>query len=67
LFFDVGSDLGTGSEVEGDPAGVRGKPGNGFGYGLGIRVQSPLGAIRVDYGLNDEGDGRFHFGIGEKF
>ncbi|KOR38054.1 MULTISPECIES: BamA/TamA family outer membrane protein [Planktothricoides] len=67
LFFDVGSDLGTGSEVDGDPAGVRGKPGEGFGYGLGIRVQSPLGAIRVDYGFNDEGDSRFHFGIGEKF
>ncbi len=67
LFFDVGSDLGTGGEVDGDPAGVRGKPGEGFGYGLGIRVQSPLGAIRVDYGFNDEGDSRFHFGIGEKF
>ncbi len=67
LFFDVGSDLGTGSDVSGNPAGVRGKPGEGFGYGLGIRVQSPLGAIRVDYGFNDEGDSRFHFGIGEKF
>jgi outer membrane protein insertion porin family len=67
LFFDVGTDLGTSTDVDGDPAGVRGKPGNGFGYGLGIRVQSPLGAIRVDYGLNDEGDTRFHFGIGEKF
>lgn len=67
LFFDVGSDLGTGVDVDGDPAGVRGKPGEGFGYGLGIRVQSPLGAIRVDYGFNDEGDSRFHFGIGEKF
>ncbi len=67
LFFDVGSDLGTASEVDGNPAGVRGKPGEGFGYGLGIRVQSPLGAIRVDYGFNDEGDSRFHFGIGEKF
>lgn len=67
LFFDVGTDLGTSTDVDGDPAGVRGKPGEGFGYGLGIRVQSPLGAIRVDYGLNDEGDSRFHFGIGEKF
>lgn len=67
LFFDVGSDLGTGSDVQGNPAGVRGKPGEGFGYGLGIRVQSPLGAIRIDYGFNDDGDSRFHFGIGEKF
>jgi outer membrane protein insertion porin family len=67
LFVDVGSDLGTGDNVPGDPAGVRDKPGFGFGYGLGVRVQSPLGAIRVDYGFNDEGDSRLHFGIGERF
>lgn len=67
LFFDAASDLGTGSEVPGDPAGVRGKPGSGFGYGLGVRIQSPLGPIRVDYGISDEGEGRFHFGLGERF
>ncbi len=67
LFFDVGSDLGTGSEVPGDPAGIRGKSGGGFGYGLGVRVQSPLGPIRIDYGFTDEGDSRLHFGIGERF
>jgi outer membrane protein insertion porin family len=67
LFVDVASDLGSGSDVPGDPAGVRGKPGNGVGYGLGIRVQSPLGPIRIDYGFNDEGNSRLHFGIGERF
>ncbi|HBB35003.1 MAG TPA: hypothetical protein DDZ80_00300 [Cyanobacteria bacterium UBA8803] len=67
LFVDFASDLGTGDNVPGDPAGVRGKPGSGFGYGVGIRVQSPLGPIRVDYGFNDEGDSRIHFGIGERF
>lgn len=67
LFVDVGSDLGTGDNVPGDPAGIRDKPGFGFGYGVGVRVQSPLGAIRVDYGFNDEGDSRLHFGIGERF
>ncbi len=67
LFFDVGTDLGSGSEVPGDPAGVRGKSGSGFGYGLGVRVQSPLGPIRIDYGFTDEGDSRLHFGIGERF
>ncbi|HIK27145.1 MAG: BamA/TamA family outer membrane protein [Oscillatoriaceae bacterium SKW80] len=67
LFFDVASDLGSGSSVLGDPAGVRGKPGSGFGYGLGVRVDSPLGPIRVDYGFNNEGGSRFHFGIGERF
>jgi outer membrane protein insertion porin family len=67
LFADVGSDLGTGDDVPGEPAEVRDKPGSGFGYGLGVRIQSPLGPIRVDYGINDEGEGRLHFGIGEKF
>ncbi len=67
LFVDVASDLGSGSDVPGDPAGVRGKPGSGVGYGLGIRVQSPLGPIRIDYGFNDEGNSRLHFGIGERF
>ena len=67
LFVDVGTDLGTGDNVPGNPAGAREKPGNGFGYGLGVRVQSPLGPIRVDYGFNDRGDTRLHFGIGERF
>lgn len=67
LFVDFASDLGTGDSVPGDPAGIRGKPGWGLGYGAGVRIQSPLGAIRIDYGLNNEGDSRVHFGIGERF
>jgi outer membrane protein insertion porin family len=67
LFVDFASDLGSGSSVPGNPAGVRGKPGNGLGFGLGVRVQSPLGPIRVDYGFNDDGSSRLHFGIGERF
>lgn len=67
LFVDVGTDLGTGDNVPGEPAEDRGKPGSGFGYGAGVRVQSPLGAIRVDFGVNDDGDSRIHFGIGERF
>lgn len=67
LFFDYATDLGSADTVLGEPAVVRGKPGNGFGYGLGVRVQSPLGPIRVDYAINDDGDSRIHFGIGERF
>lgn len=67
LFVDFGTDLGTASDVPGEPAEVRDKPGTGFGYGLGIRLQTPLGPIRLDYGINDDGDGRFHFGLGERF
>lgn len=67
LFADYGTDLGSGDDVPGNPAGVRGKPGSGFGYGAGVRVQTPLGALRLDYGLSDEGGSRFHFGFGERF
>ncbi len=67
LFVDAGTDLGTGKDVPGDPAGIRKKPGSGYGYGLGVRIQSPLGPIRIDYGINDTGDNQIHFGIGERF
>ncbi|MBD2022165.1 BamA/TamA family outer membrane protein [Leptolyngbya sp. FACHB-36] len=67
LFVDAATDFGSSDNVPGNPGGVRNKPGAGIGYGLGLRIQSPLGPIRIDYGLNDEGDSRFHFGIGERF
>ena len=67
LFADYGTDLGSGNSVPGNPAGVRNKPGNGGGFGLGLRVQSPLGNIRIDYGLGTNGGTQFTFGIGEKF
>lgn len=67
LFFDAASDLGTAKSVPGNPAGERGKPGSGFGYGVGVRVRSPLGAIRVDFGITDRGTSRIEFGIGERF
>jgi outer membrane protein insertion porin family len=63
LFFDVGSDLGSSTRA----AELLNKGGTGYGYGLGVRVQSPLGPIRVDYGINDDGDSRINFGIGERF
>ncbi|PAX60021.1 BamA/TamA family outer membrane protein [Brunnivagina elsteri] len=63
LFFDLGSDFGTTTR----PAEVLNKNGTGYGYGLGVRVQSPLGPIRIDYGISDEGDSRINFGIGERF
>ncbi|MEM7554022.1 MAG: BamA/TamA family outer membrane protein [Cyanobacteria bacterium P01_A01_bin.84] len=63
VFADFGSDLGTETRA----AEVLDKNGTGFGYGIGVRVQSPLGPIRVDYGLNDDGESRINFGIGERF
>jgi outer membrane protein insertion porin family len=67
VFADFASDLGTGDTVLGNPGGVRDKPGTGFGYGAGIRLNSPLGLIRADFGLNDQGESRLHFGIGQRF
>ncbi|NDJ15731.1 BamA/TamA family outer membrane protein [Myxacorys almedinensis A] len=67
LFLDAATDLGTGNNVPGDPGGVRGKPGSGFGYGVGVRVRSPLGPIRIDFGINDQGGNNIRFGFGERF
>ncbi len=37
-----------------------------LGYGLGIRVATPIGPLRLDYGFGDEGS-RAHFSIGHVF
>ncbi|MBD1858855.1 BamA/TamA family outer membrane protein [Leptolyngbya boryana CZ1] len=67
LFVDAATDLGSGDKVPGNPAGVRGKPGSGLGYGVGVRVRSPLGPIRIDFGWNDQGGNNIRFGFGERF
>ncbi|MEL6929407.1 MAG: BamA/TamA family outer membrane protein [Cyanobacteria bacterium J06600_6] len=67
LFFDYGTTLGSDDNVQGQPSLLRDLPGSGYGYGLGVRVQSPLGPIRVDYAISDDGDSEIQFGIGEKF
>lgn len=67
VFADYGSDLGTGNTVVNNSTGASSKPGNGFGYGAGLRLNSPLGLLRADYGINDQGEARLHFGIGHRF
>nr|WP_041933896.1 BamA/TamA family outer membrane protein [Gloeothece verrucosa] len=67
LFLDYGTTLGSQGAVPGKPGEVRDLPGSGFAYGVGVRIQSPVGPIRVDYGFNDQGDSRLNFGIGERF
>ncbi len=37
-----------------------------LGYGIGVRVLTPLGPIRLDYGIGSEGP-RTHFGIAQTF
>lgn len=64
FFADYGSDLDSGVNVLGDPAGARGKPGSGYGYGAGVRVDSPLGPLRLEYAWNMHKQRRFHVGLG---
>lgn len=67
LFVDYGSNLGSQGAVPGFPAIIRGLPGSGVGYGFGVRIQSPVGPIRIDLGFTGDGESRVNFGIGEKF
>jgi outer membrane protein insertion porin family len=66
LFADYGTDLGTGSSVAGNPAGVRSKPGDGFGYGVGLRLLQTPFPLRIDYGINNSGETRIQFGLGDR-
>jgi len=38
-----------------------------FGKGIGIRFDTPLGPIRLDYGIGEEGEGQTYFSIGHTF
>lgn len=69
FFVDFASDLGSGYAVPGEPAVVRNKPGTGLGAGVGVRWHSPFGLVRLDVGVNDQGDVRFYtqLGTGTRF
>jgi outer membrane protein insertion porin family len=68
LYADYGTTLGTQDAVPGNPGIVREKSGDGFGYGVGVRIKTPLGfPIRLDYGWTDQGENRIQFGVGERF
>lgn len=62
-FFDLGDAWGgPAAEELGDPSfNLR------YSYGLGLRLQTPLGPFRLDYGLNGEGGSQLTFGIGSTF
>ncbi|MCG8515437.1 MAG: BamA/TamA family outer membrane protein, partial [Halanaerobiales bacterium] len=38
-----------------------------YSLGLGIRMNTPIGMIRLDYGFNEDGGGQPHFSIGQSF
>ncbi|PTW03510.1 Beta-barrel assembly machine subunit BamA [Halanaerobium saccharolyticum] len=38
-----------------------------YGYGLGVRMNTPVGQLRLDYGWDEDQDGQLHFSIGNTF
>lgn len=67
VFADFATDLGSATSVPGAPGNDRGRPGSGFGAGVGLRYKSPLGVLRADWGFTDGGSNRLQFTIGQKF
>lgn len=61
IFGDTGAFWGTGGKALGWSS-LR------SGYGVGLRVDTPMGIIRADYGLHTWGEpGQFAIGIGQRF
>ncbi len=46
---------------------MREKPGDGFGYGLGLRTFTLIGIVKLEFALNDDGDTAVIFNIGDRF
>ncbi len=64
LFVDIGHAWGGYPTVNQFTQSSGFKPQVGFGFG--IRVRTPIGPLRVDYGIGRDG-GRTHFSIGQQF
>lgn len=67
FFLDYTTDLGSADAVIGQPAIVRERPGEGLGYGLGLRALTPIGTVRTEFALSDQGETKFIFDIGDRF
>ena len=66
LFADVGSAWGGAYQNARINGFTQGGFRPHFGVGAGIRFRTPIGPLRLDYGIGDEG-GRTHFSIGNAF
>lgn len=66
-FADYGTGFGTQALITGEPGVLRGKPGEGFGIGLGLMAASNIGLARLEAAINDEGDITVYFTIGDRF
>ncbi|MDN5278249.1 MAG: outer membrane protein insertion porin family [Clostridiales bacterium] len=62
LFYDVGSAWGTDYDRKKQDFDLK------QGYGIGIRLQTPLGPVALDYGkATDRGDGTTYINFGSSF
>ncbi len=67
LFTDVGSAWGASGANKGNVPGFSQTSGFSprFGVGFGVRVKTPVGPVRLDYGIGETK--RTHFSIGQAF
>jgi len=65
VFVDAATDLGSQSTVPGNPGKVRGKPGSGLGYGIGLRFLNQQ--IGLDYAFNNQGTSQVSFSANLRF
>eukprot|EP00899_Mesostigma_viride_P010666 jgi/Mesvir1/19600/Mv09897-RA.3 len=64
VFYEHGTDLGSSSEVRGNPTAYFRRAGSGSSYGCGLK----LGAVRAEYAVDGNmGDGAFFMRFGERF
>ena len=68
LFVDAGTTFGTQADIPGTPGGLLGKSGQGFSFGTGLIVNTPVGPLRLEVATQDfTSNTRFNLGVGWKF
>ncbi len=67
VFFDAATGFDSDDTVIGQPGDARDKPGEGYGYGLGLLTTSNFGLVRLEFGITGGGDTSVIFAIGDRF
>lgn len=73
LFYDVGVVEGRSAETDEDGKKVKKSGGVNSDIGIGLRLDLPIGPVRIDYGIPLQSDewngsgGKFNFNIGYQF
>ncbi|MEM8640176.1 MAG: outer membrane protein assembly factor [Cyanobacteria bacterium P01_G01_bin.54] len=67
VFIDAATGFNSDDKVLGRPGTARNKPGEGYGYGIGLLSTSSVGLIRLEFGIADTGATSVSFVIGDRF